>query len=250
MLLLKHPRPAPSCTSRYDSINQHFNTFDLVANCIMRNCTLLGTFCVTLGLINPQNPVCLCILHNSWAISIVYSFLFFSTWGTMTVLLQILDDLLLITHLITTFEDKSGDDGSFWVRVGSTLDVVLRLNWSTPQPVPYIQLPIFSRGLSCNANLCICFLPQVIKEAIKDSVVYRKETPSRCSVSLSLNEIQNKKFLKRDTRATTRKWRPGGDGSDLAWPLMTSRDLFQTEQRRRVGVWGGFSGHLQVVSRL
>uniref|UniRef100_A0A8C4CES4 Phospholipase A2 n=1 Tax=Denticeps clupeoides TaxID=299321 RepID=A0A8C4CES4_9TELE len=32
----------------------------------------------------------------------------------------------------------------------------------------------------------------VIKEAIKDSIVYRKENPSRCSVSLSLDEIQNK----------------------------------------------------------
>ncbi|XP_076135041.1 cytosolic phospholipase A2 isoform X1 [Alosa pseudoharengus] len=46
---------------------------------------------------------------------------------------------------------------------------------------------------------------EVIKEAIKDSVVYRKENPTRCSVSLSLNEIQNKKFLKRETRATARK---------------------------------------------
>lgn len=46
---------------------------------------------------------------------------------------------------------------------------------------------------------------EVIKEAIKDSVVYRKENPSRCSVSLSLSEIQNKWFLKRDTRSTSRK---------------------------------------------
>jgi phospholipase A2 len=38
----------------------------------------------------------------------------------------------------------------------------------------------------------------VIKEAIKESIVYRKENPSRCSVSLSLNEIQNKMFLKRE----------------------------------------------------
>ncbi|KAM4629540.1 cytosolic phospholipase A2 isoform 1-T2 [Polymixia lowei] len=42
---------------------------------------------------------------------------------------------------------------------------------------------------------------EVIKDAIKESIVYRKENPSRCSVSLSLNEIQNKKFLKRQTRA-------------------------------------------------
>uniref|UniRef100_A0A8C4CAV8 Phospholipase A2 n=1 Tax=Denticeps clupeoides TaxID=299321 RepID=A0A8C4CAV8_9TELE len=44
----------------------------------------------------------------------------------------------------------------------------------------------------------------VIKEAIKDSIVYRKENPSRCSVSLSLDEIQNKKFLKRDVRGKLR----------------------------------------------
>ena len=43
-------------------------------------------------------------------------------------------------------------------------------------------------------TLCL----QVIKEAIKDSIVYRKENPSRCNVSLSLNEIHNKKFLKRE----------------------------------------------------
>uniref|UniRef100_A0A6Q2X496 Phospholipase A2 n=1 Tax=Esox lucius TaxID=8010 RepID=A0A6Q2X496_ESOLU len=41
---------------------------------------------------------------------------------------------------------------------------------------------------------------EVIKEAIKESIMYRKENPSRCSVSLSLNEIQNKMFLKRETR--------------------------------------------------
>ncbi|KAK2863799.1 hypothetical protein Q7C36_002953 [Tachysurus vachellii] len=41
---------------------------------------------------------------------------------------------------------------------------------------------------------------EVIKEAIKESIVYRKENPSRCAVSLSLSEIQNKKFLKRETR--------------------------------------------------
>ncbi|RXN08749.1 cytosolic phospholipase A2 [Labeo rohita] len=40
---------------------------------------------------------------------------------------------------------------------------------------------------------------EVIKEAIKDSILQRRENPSRCSVSLSLNEIENKKFLKRDT---------------------------------------------------
>ncbi|XP_067086818.1 cytosolic phospholipase A2 [Osmerus mordax] len=39
---------------------------------------------------------------------------------------------------------------------------------------------------------------EVIKDAIKDSIVYRKENPSRCNVSLSLNEIHNKKFLKRE----------------------------------------------------
>ncbi|KAK3542592.1 hypothetical protein QTP86_031298, partial [Hemibagrus guttatus] len=41
---------------------------------------------------------------------------------------------------------------------------------------------------------------EVIKEAMKESIVYRKENPSRCAVSLSLSEIQNKKFLKRDIR--------------------------------------------------
>ncbi|XP_051724394.1 cytosolic phospholipase A2 isoform X2 [Ctenopharyngodon idella] len=40
---------------------------------------------------------------------------------------------------------------------------------------------------------------EVIKEAIKDSILRRRENPSCCSVSLSLNEIENKKFLKRDT---------------------------------------------------
>ncbi|KAJ3600169.1 hypothetical protein NHX12_034119, partial [Muraenolepis orangiensis] len=44
---------------------------------------------------------------------------------------------------------------------------------------------------------------QVIKEAIKESIGYRKESPARCSVSMSLNEIRNKKFLKRDTPAKT-----------------------------------------------
>ncbi|XP_053469808.1 cytosolic phospholipase A2 [Ictalurus furcatus] len=46
---------------------------------------------------------------------------------------------------------------------------------------------------------------EVIKEAIKESVVYRKENPSRCSVSLSLNDIQNKKILKRDTTGLVHK---------------------------------------------
>ncbi|XP_063057325.1 cytosolic phospholipase A2 isoform X2 [Engraulis encrasicolus] len=46
---------------------------------------------------------------------------------------------------------------------------------------------------------------EVIKEAIKDSVVYRKENPTRCSVSLSLNELQNKLFMKRDSRPTLLK---------------------------------------------
>ncbi|XP_072536993.1 cytosolic phospholipase A2 [Salminus brasiliensis] len=46
---------------------------------------------------------------------------------------------------------------------------------------------------------------EVIKEAIKDSIVYRKENPSRCSVSLSLNEIKNKMFLKRETRGQAHK---------------------------------------------
>uniref|UniRef100_A0A8B9H756 Phospholipase A2 n=1 Tax=Astyanax mexicanus TaxID=7994 RepID=A0A8B9H756_ASTMX len=46
---------------------------------------------------------------------------------------------------------------------------------------------------------------EVIKEALKDSIVYRKENPSRRSVSLSLNEIQNKKFLKRETRGQAHK---------------------------------------------
>ncbi|GAA6093784.1 cytosolic phospholipase A2 [Tachysurus ichikawai] len=41
---------------------------------------------------------------------------------------------------------------------------------------------------------------EVIKEAIKESIMYRKENKSRCAVSLSLSEIQNKKFLKRETR--------------------------------------------------
>ncbi|XP_036378090.1 cytosolic phospholipase A2 [Megalops cyprinoides] len=41
---------------------------------------------------------------------------------------------------------------------------------------------------------------EVIKDAIKESILYRRENPSRCSVSLSLSEIQNKKFLKRETR--------------------------------------------------
>uniref|UniRef100_A0A4W4FSY8 Phospholipase A2 n=1 Tax=Electrophorus electricus TaxID=8005 RepID=A0A4W4FSY8_ELEEL len=38
---------------------------------------------------------------------------------------------------------------------------------------------------------------KVIKEAIMESIAYRKEHPSRCSVSLSLNEIRSKTFLKR-----------------------------------------------------
>ncbi|KAL0966604.1 hypothetical protein UPYG_G00297320 [Umbra pygmaea] len=39
---------------------------------------------------------------------------------------------------------------------------------------------------------------EVIKDAIKESISQRRENPSRCSVSLSLNEIENKRFLKRD----------------------------------------------------
>uniref|UniRef100_A0A8C7DRE6 Phospholipase A2 n=1 Tax=Oncorhynchus kisutch TaxID=8019 RepID=A0A8C7DRE6_ONCKI len=46
---------------------------------------------------------------------------------------------------------------------------------------------------------------EVIKEAIKESIMYRKENPSRCSVSLSLNEIQNKMFLKREMQEKARK---------------------------------------------
>ncbi|KAK2884074.1 hypothetical protein Q8A67_017711 [Cirrhinus molitorella] len=38
---------------------------------------------------------------------------------------------------------------------------------------------------------------EVIKENIKDSILYRKEIPSRCSASLSLSEVQNKKHLKK-----------------------------------------------------
>uniref|UniRef100_A0A673K768 Phospholipase A2 n=1 Tax=Sinocyclocheilus rhinocerous TaxID=307959 RepID=A0A673K768_9TELE len=38
---------------------------------------------------------------------------------------------------------------------------------------------------------------EVIKEGIKDSILYRKEIPSRCSASLSLSEVQNKKHLKK-----------------------------------------------------
>ncbi|XDV41594.1 hypothetical protein PO909_010436 [Leuciscus waleckii] len=41
---------------------------------------------------------------------------------------------------------------------------------------------------------------EVIKEGIKDSILYRKEIPSRCCVSLSLSEIQNKKLLKRESK--------------------------------------------------
>ncbi|XP_024247655.1 cytosolic phospholipase A2 isoform X1 [Oncorhynchus tshawytscha] len=39
---------------------------------------------------------------------------------------------------------------------------------------------------------------EVIKDAIMDSISQRRENPSRCSVSISLNEIENKKFLKRN----------------------------------------------------
>ncbi|CAL8256506.1 unnamed protein product [Merluccius merluccius] len=46
---------------------------------------------------------------------------------------------------------------------------------------------------------------EVIKEAIKESIMYRKESPARCAVSLSLNEIHNKKFLKREARDKTLK---------------------------------------------
>lgn len=38
---------------------------------------------------------------------------------------------------------------------------------------------------------------EVIKEGIKDSILYRKEIPSRCSASLSLSEAQKKKRLKK-----------------------------------------------------
>ncbi|KAM9468564.1 cytosolic phospholipase A2 isoform 2-T2 [Clarias gariepinus] len=40
---------------------------------------------------------------------------------------------------------------------------------------------------------------ELIKEAIKDSILLRRMNPSRCNVSLSLNEVENKKFLKRST---------------------------------------------------
>ncbi|KAM3875999.1 cytosolic phospholipase A2 [Diretmus argenteus] len=42
---------------------------------------------------------------------------------------------------------------------------------------------------------------EVIKDAIKESIVFRKENPSRCSIPLSLSEIQNNKFLNKETRA-------------------------------------------------
>ncbi|XP_030630583.1 cytosolic phospholipase A2 [Chanos chanos] len=38
---------------------------------------------------------------------------------------------------------------------------------------------------------------EVIKDAIKDCILQRRENPSRCAVSFSLSEIENKKFLKR-----------------------------------------------------
>ncbi|XP_056460118.1 cytosolic phospholipase A2 [Gadus chalcogrammus] len=38
---------------------------------------------------------------------------------------------------------------------------------------------------------------EVIKDAIKDRIVHRKESPASCAVSLSLDEVHNKKFLKR-----------------------------------------------------
>ncbi|KAI5628703.1 cytosolic phospholipase A2, partial [Silurus asotus] len=38
---------------------------------------------------------------------------------------------------------------------------------------------------------------EIIKDAIKDSILQRRMNPSRCNVSLSLSEIENKKFLKR-----------------------------------------------------
>ncbi|AWP10695.1 putative cytosolic phospholipase A2 [Scophthalmus maximus] len=41
---------------------------------------------------------------------------------------------------------------------------------------------------------------EVIKEAIKDCIVSRKENPSCRSLSFSLSEIPNKKFLRRDPR--------------------------------------------------
>ncbi|XP_051954449.1 cytosolic phospholipase A2-like isoform X2 [Xyrauchen texanus] len=41
---------------------------------------------------------------------------------------------------------------------------------------------------------------EVIKEAIKDSILYRKEGSFRCSVPLSLSEVQNKKRLKRESK--------------------------------------------------
>ncbi|XP_060800266.1 cytosolic phospholipase A2 [Neoarius graeffei] len=40
---------------------------------------------------------------------------------------------------------------------------------------------------------------ELIKDAIKDSVLQRRMNPSRCNVSLSLSEVENKKFLKRST---------------------------------------------------
>ncbi|XP_046692121.1 cytosolic phospholipase A2 isoform X2 [Silurus meridionalis] len=46
---------------------------------------------------------------------------------------------------------------------------------------------------------------EVIKEAIKESIVYRKENPSRCSVTLSLSEIQNRKFSRREARGLVHK---------------------------------------------
>lgn len=46
---------------------------------------------------------------------------------------------------------------------------------------------------------------EVIKEAIKESITYRKENPSRCAVTLSLDEIQNKKVLRKDTDRLLRK---------------------------------------------
>ncbi|XP_035269022.1 cytosolic phospholipase A2 [Anguilla anguilla] len=44
---------------------------------------------------------------------------------------------------------------------------------------------------------------EVIKTAIKESILYRRENPSHCSVSLSLCEMHNKKFLKRESHDTT-----------------------------------------------
>ena len=66
----------------------------------------------------------------------------------------------------------------------------------------WVMLPCHLAVL-CFSGATFCFPFQVIKTAMKESILHRRDNPSHYSVSLSLCEMHNKKFLKRGAHKAT-----------------------------------------------